>query len=35
MTDVFKIAAGIALGYVGIILFNAFVLVPFALYLAR
>ena len=35
MKNILQIAAGILLGYVGIIVFNALALVPFAWYLAR
>jgi len=34
MRDIFIVAAGIVLGYIGVIFFNIFVLVPFARALA-
>jgi len=33
--DIVKVAAGVVLGYVGVIILNIFVLVPFAQFLAR
>ena len=35
MKPILQIAAGIVLGYVGVIVLNVFVLAPFALWLAR